>query len=91
TVFHNGFSVTFVNALHSSASLTEDGISHSLGNANGLVFHFDDEGAPVLYHMGDTDIFSDMALINELHQPEIALVPVGDRFTMGGAVAALAC
>lgn len=89
TVFHEGFSVTFVNALHSSASLTEDGISHSLGNANGLVFHFED--APTLYHMGDTDIFSDMALINELHQPEIALVPVGDRFTMGGAVAALAC
>jgi L-ascorbate metabolism protein UlaG (beta-lactamase superfamily) len=41
--------------------------------------------------MGDTDIFSDMALINELHQPKIGLVPVGDRFTMGGAVAALAC
>jgi L-ascorbate metabolism protein UlaG (beta-lactamase superfamily) len=41
--------------------------------------------------MGDTDIFSDMALINELHQPEIGLVPIGDRFTMGGAVAALAC
>jgi L-ascorbate metabolism protein UlaG (beta-lactamase superfamily) len=41
--------------------------------------------------MGDTDIFSDMALINELHQPKIASVPIGDRFTMGGAVAALAC
>ena len=41
--------------------------------------------------MGDTDIFSDMALINELHQPDIGIVPIGDRFTMGGAVAALAC
>jgi L-ascorbate metabolism protein UlaG (beta-lactamase superfamily) len=41
--------------------------------------------------MGDTDIFSDMALINELHQPEVGLVPIGDRFNMGGAVAALAC
>jgi L-ascorbate metabolism protein UlaG (beta-lactamase superfamily) len=41
--------------------------------------------------MGDTDIFSDMALINELHEPKIGIVPVGDRFTMGGAVAALAC
>lgn len=89
TVFQDGFSVTFVNALHSSATVTEDGVSHALGNPNGLVFHFED--APTLYHMGDTDIFSDMALINELHQPEIALVPVGDRFTMGGAVAALAC
>ncbi|MGU3398623.1 metal-dependent hydrolase [Brucellaceae bacterium D45D] len=89
TITHDGFSVTFVNALHSSAMLTENGVSQALGNPNGLVFHFED--APTLYHMGDTDIFSDMALINELHQPEIGLVPIGDRFTMGGAVAALAC
>jgi L-ascorbate metabolism protein UlaG (beta-lactamase superfamily) len=41
--------------------------------------------------MGDTDIFGDMALINELHEPKVGLVPIGDRFTMGGAVAALAC
>ncbi|MGE6786050.1 metal-dependent hydrolase [Ensifer adhaerens] len=89
TIHLGSFSTTFVNALHSSAQLTEDGVSHSLGSANGLVLHFEDE--PTLYHMGDTDIFSDMALINELHQPEIGIVPIGDRFTMGGAVAALAC
>ncbi|MCF3641397.1 metal-dependent hydrolase [Rhizobium sp. TRM95111] len=89
TVHFDGFSVTFVNALHSSAQITEDGVSHSLGSANGLVLHFEDE--PTLYHMGDTDIFSDMALVQELHQPDIGLVPIGDRFTMGGAVAALAC
>lgn len=89
TITHDGFSITFVNALHSSAMLTENGVSQALGNPNGLVFHF--ENAPTLYHMGDTDIFSDMALINELHQPEIGIVPIGDRFTMGGAVAALAC
>ena len=69
--------------------LTENGVSQALGNPNGLVFHFED--APTLYHMGDTDIFSDMGLINELHQPEIGIIPIGDRFTMGGAVAALAC
>ena len=89
TVHFDGFSATFVNALHSSAQITEDGVSHALGNANGLVLHVEDE--PTLYHMGDTDIFSDMALIQELHQPDIGLVPIGDRFTMGGAVAALAC
>ncbi|OYR12296.1 metal-dependent hydrolase [Brucella grignonensis] len=89
TLAHEGFTITFVNALHSSAMLTENGVSQALGNPNGLVFHFND--APSLYHMGDTDIFSDMALINELHQPEIGIVPIGDRFTMGGAVAALAC
>ena len=89
TISLGDFSATFVNALHSSAHITSDGVSHSLGNANGLMLHFEDE--PGLLHMGDTDIFSDMALINELHRPEIGIVPIGDRFTMGGAVAALAC
>jgi L-ascorbate metabolism protein UlaG (beta-lactamase superfamily) len=32
-----------------------------------------------------------MALIEELHKPDIGIVPIGDRLTMGGAVAALAC
>lgn len=86
---HDSFTITFVNALHSSAVMCENGQSAALGNPNGLVFHFDD--APTLYHMGDTDIFSDMKLIDELHEPEIGIVPVGDFFTMGGAVAALAC
>jgi len=47
-------------------------------------------GEPTVYHFGDTDIFGDMALINELHQPKIAMVPIGDRFTMGAKTAALA-
>ncbi|WP_431322062.1 metal-dependent hydrolase [Rhizobium sp. YTU87027] len=89
TISFDGFSATFTNALHSSAQITEDGVSHALGNANGLMLHFDDEAS--ILAMGDTDIFSDMALINELHQPDIGFVPVGDRFTMGGAVAALGC
>jgi len=89
TISFDGFSATFTNALHSSAQITEAGVSHALGNANGLMLHFDEEAS--ILAMGDTDIFSDMALINELHQPDIGFVPVGDRFTMGGAVAALAC
>ena len=89
TVDCGAFTTTFVHALHSSALTREDGSALYLGNPNGLVLHFPDD--KTLYHMGDTDIFLDMQLINELHQPEIGLVPVGDRFTMGGAVAALAC
>lgn len=89
TQHHNGYSITFTNAVHSSAFCTQSGHSEALGNANGLVFHF--ENGPTVYHMGDTDIFSDMKLIDELHAPKIALVPVGDHYTMGGAVAALAC
>ena len=44
----------------------------------------------MIYHMGDTDLFSDLALIAELHKPDIVLIPVGDRFTMGAAMAAIA-
>jgi L-ascorbate metabolism protein UlaG (beta-lactamase superfamily) len=89
TVECGGFTTTLVNAVHSSALEMEDGSAVYLGNPAGLVLHFPDD--KTLYHMGDTDVFSDMALINELHDPKIGLVPVGDRYTMGGAVAALAC
>jgi L-ascorbate metabolism protein UlaG (beta-lactamase superfamily) len=89
TVDCGGFTTTFVQAFHSSSFGGEGGSNTYLGNPAGLVLHFPEE--PTLYHMGDTDIFSDMALINELHEPKIAMVPIGDRFTMGGAVAALAC
>ena len=41
--------------------------------------------------MGDTAIFSDMGLINEIYRPDIGIVPIGDRFTMGAKTAALAC
>ncbi|MCO5066053.1 MAG: metal-dependent hydrolase [Rhizobiaceae bacterium] len=89
TVDCGGFTTTFVQALHSSSFSTGDGSNTYLGNPLGLVLHFPED--KTLYHMGDTDIFGDMALINELHEPAIGIVPIGDRFTMGGAVAALAC
>jgi L-ascorbate metabolism protein UlaG (beta-lactamase superfamily) len=84
-----GFTTTFTDARHSSSVNADDGSLVYLGNPNGLVLHFPAD--KTLYAMGDTDIFGDMALIRELHEPQIGLVPVGDRFTMGGAVAALAC
>jgi L-ascorbate metabolism protein UlaG (beta-lactamase superfamily) len=89
TVDCGAFTTTFVQALHSSSFNVGDGSNVYLGNPLGLVLHFPED--KTLYHMGDTDIFSDMGLINELHEPKVGLVPVGDRFTMGGAVAALAC
>ncbi|WP_193178416.1 metal-dependent hydrolase [Oricola nitratireducens] len=89
TVDCGGFTTTFVRAEHSSSSQTGGGDNVYLGNPGGLVLHFPD--APTIYHMGDTGMFSDMALIQELHQPDIGIVPIGDRFTMGGAVGAIAC
>ena len=38
--------------------------------------------------MGDTDMFCDMALIAEFYEPDIGIVPIGDRFTMGARWAA---
>jgi L-ascorbate metabolism protein UlaG (beta-lactamase superfamily) len=88
TTDQGGFTVSLTNALHSSADF-HDGVSHALGNPNGLVVKV--KGGPAIYAMGDTDMMADMALIAEYHQPSVGLVPIGDRFTMGGDSAAFAC
>ena len=36
-----------------------------------------------IYHAGDTGLFSDMKLIGDLYHPDIALLPIGGRYTMG--------
>ena len=88
TVDCGPFTVSFVNALHSSGTV-RDGRSIYLGNPLGVILKA--AGEKTLYHMGDTEIFGDMALINEIHRPRIGIVPIGDRFTMSGRTAALAC
>lgn len=88
TVDEGPFRVSLTVAHHSSAAIDENGVSHSLGHPHGVVVRA--PGERTLYHAGDTDIFSDMALIDEIYQPKIGILPIGDRFTMGGAVAALA-
>lgn len=84
------FTVTLTVAFHSSATMDEAGITHDLGLPHGVVVTPKIAGEPVVYHMGDTEVFSDMALIDELHKPTVAIVPVGDRFTMDGRRGALA-
>jgi len=84
TVASDDFELTFVQALHSSSV---GGVY--LGNPCGIILK--SKEGPTVYHMGDTDIFGDMALINELYQPDIGIVPIGDRFTMGARSAAHAC
>jgi L-ascorbate metabolism protein UlaG (beta-lactamase superfamily) len=82
-----GLTVTLVRADHSSGDIL-NGTPIYLGNPCGAIIKA--TGEPVVYHMGDTDIFSDMALIAEIHQPRIAFVPIGDRFTMSPLTAAIA-
>jgi len=40
-------------------------------------------GGATIYHCGDTGLFSDMKLIGEIYKPDVAAIPIGDRFTMG--------
>jgi L-ascorbate metabolism protein UlaG (beta-lactamase superfamily) len=87
TTEQGGFTVTLVRADHSSGEVV-DGVPVYLGNPCGAIIKA--AGEPTVYHMGDTDIFSDMGLIAEIHQPKVAFVPIGDRFTMGAKTAALA-
>ena len=84
TVRTADFDLTLTQALHSSSS---GGVY--LGNPCGIVLVAKD--GRTVYHMGDTDMFAGMALINELYQPTIGIVPIGDRFTMGARTAAFAC
>jgi L-ascorbate metabolism protein UlaG (beta-lactamase superfamily) len=88
TLSFDDFSVTYVPAFHSSATVG-DGKPLYLGAACGVVIS--PKSGKTVYHMGDTDIFSDMGLINEMHHPQVGIVPIGDRFTMGAKSAALAC
>jgi L-ascorbate metabolism protein UlaG (beta-lactamase superfamily) len=48
-------------------------------------------GGRALYFAGDTNVFSDMRLIEQLYHPELAFLPIGDLFTMSPREAALAC
>lgn len=58
------------------------------GEPMGLVIKF--ENGYTVYHAGDTNVFGDMALISELYEPELALLPIGDAYTMSPREAAKA-
>jgi len=74
--------VAFTQAFHSSSY---DG--RYLGMPCGAVVAL---GGVTVYHLGDTGLFGDMKLIGEIYKPDIALIPVGDRFTMGPELGTMA-
>ena len=84
TVDVDGIRFTLTNAFHSSA--TDDGTY--AGEAAGIVVEF--ENGTKLYFAGDTCVFGDMQLIARLYEPEVAILPIGDHYTMGPREAALA-
>jgi len=86
TITVEGVAFHMVQAVHSSW-IEEAGIGCNGGGAAGFVIGM--EGKRV-YHAGDTALFSDMKLIGELCHPDVALLPIGGRFTMGPEEAMIA-
>ncbi len=79
-----GLTVTLTHAQHSSS--TPDGTY--AGESCGMVLSFAD--GPAVYVSGDTSVFGDMALIARIYRPDVAVLPIGDHFTMGPREAAVA-
>ena len=84
TVDADGIKITLTDAKHSSSA--DDGTY--LGEATGLVIEV--ENGTKLYFAGDTCVFGDMQLIARIYEPDVAILPIGDHFTMGPREAAVA-
>ena len=67
--------IAFTQAIHSSSFE-----GRYMGMPCGVIVHL---GGTTIYHCGDTALFSDMRLLGEMYRPDVACIPVGDRFTMG--------
>lgn len=87
TLLDGEVKVAFVRAHHGSGVAADDrlGLRHG-GAPGGFVITI--RGGPTIYHTGDTDLFSDMALLSRFHNIDVMLVCIGDHFTMGPARAA---
>ena len=83
-----GVRISMTQAQHSSSIIEGESIVYA-GEPGGYVVRQPDGRA--FYHAGDTNVFSDMRLVKRLYDPELAILPIGDLFTMGPREAALAC
>jgi len=72
--------VKFTHAFHGSSYEEEDGTFIYTGMPGGILLTIDGK---TIYHVGDTALFSDLKMIGELNDIDIAFVPIGDNFTMG--------
>ena len=83
TVDFGDVRVSLVPAVHTSSVS-----GRYLGAPAGVVFTF---GKKTFYHMGDTDVFGDMAYVEKFYRPQIGFVPIGGRYTMDAEKAAFCC
>lgn len=88
TVSLGPISVTMTHAVHSCGILDGDQLIYG-GEAAGYIVRLPDNRS--VYCAGDTNVFTDMQLIERLYHPELAFLPIGDFYTMGPREAALAC
>ena len=84
TVAVEGVRVTLTDANHSST--TPDGTY--AGEPCGVILEGEDGFR--IYFAGDTNVFGDMSLIGRIYAPDVAVLPIGDHFTMGPQEAAVA-
>jgi L-ascorbate metabolism protein UlaG (beta-lactamase superfamily) len=80
--------VTMTHAIHSCGISDGDEIIYG-GEAAGYVLRFEDGRA--IYFSGDTNVFADMQLIEQLYKPDLVFLPIGGLFTMSPYEAAMAC
>lgn len=76
--------VKMTPAWHTSSIETPEGMLYG-GQPGGYIVR---AGGATLYNAGDTGLFRDMELIGELHPIDVALLPIGDNYTMGPVDAA---
>jgi L-ascorbate metabolism protein UlaG (beta-lactamase superfamily) len=88
TVDAGGVKFTMTQAVHSGGFAQPGSDPIYLGEPAGFVAEF--ENGLKVYCAGDTDVFSDMQLIERLYSPDVAILPIGDHFTMGPRAAAVA-
>jgi L-ascorbate metabolism protein UlaG (beta-lactamase superfamily) len=90
TLLDGEVKIAFIPAIHSSAVMAPAGSAdkdiHYGGNPGGFLISV--RNGPTIYDTGDTDLFSDMALISHFHAVDVMLACIGDHFTMGPARAA---
>ncbi|MEN2765558.1 metal-dependent hydrolase [Ornithinibacillus xuwenensis] len=72
--------VKFTQAFHGSSFTEEDGTIIYTGMPAGILLTVEDK---TLYHLGDTALFTDLKMYGEMHDIDMAFVPIGDNFTMG--------
>ncbi|NLI68159.1 MAG: metal-dependent hydrolase [Bacilli bacterium] len=72
--------VKYTQAFHSSSIEEEDGTVVYMGMPSGILLTVEGK---TIYHLGDTSLFGDLKLIGEMNDIDLALIPIGDNYTMG--------